>query len=87
MKTIEQFTNAELQAELKRREYQAIDLAKPQAVAKPDLTDLRQTCQAYIDAVAMRDYVDEDLPHYIFEAAMIALYGKDVFSWINRMKR
>lgn len=87
MKDIEQFSNAELLAELKRREYQAIDQAKPKAVADPDLSDLRQTCQAYIDAVAMRDYVDEDLPHWIFEAAMKAIYGKDVFNWINRVRK
>lgn len=79
---ITQFTNAELLAELKRREYQQIDTAKPKAVADPDLSDLRQTCQAYIDAVAMRDYVDEDLPHWIFEAALKALYGNNVFDWI-----
>lgn len=85
MKNIEQFTNAELQAELKRREYQ--DTAKPQAVADPDLSSLRETCKAYIDAVAMRDYVDEDLPEYIFEEAMEAICGKDVFNWINKMRK
>jgi hypothetical protein len=31
-------------------------------------------------------YVDEDLNHYLFEEVMTALYGKDVWKYINERR-
>jgi hypothetical protein len=63
---------------------------KPEMVAYSDFPHegLRSLCQSYIDELAKEEgYVDEDLEHYIFEAAMEACFGKDVWKWINaRMK-
>lgn len=39
--------------------------------------------EAYMDNVEAGDYIDEDSQHYLFEEVMIALYGPDVFKWIN----
>ena len=48
---------------------------------------LRRLCQEYIDQLAEDDYVDDDLEHYIFEAAMELAFGKGVWKWINARLR
>ena len=50
-----------------------------------DLTDLKDTCQGYIDFIDNdKEYSeDNDYSDYIFECAIIALFGKDAFEWIN----
>ena len=58
-------------------------MKKPIIVETPDLFALRKICQEYIDAVATREYVDEDLSHYIFECALSTFFGKDVWNFVN----
>ena len=49
-----------------------------------DLTSLRAECQEYIDSIADGSYhEDNDTAHYIFESALKAIYGKDIFNYIN----
>jgi hypothetical protein len=49
-----------------------------------DLTMLRAECQEYIDSIADGSYhEDSDIEHYLFEAALEAIYGKDIFNYIN----
>ena len=79
MKNLEQFSTDELEEELRRREEEE----KPKQIAAPDLTKLRKICQEYIDSLARDKYVDGDLDHYIFEAAMETVFGKNVWDWIN----
>lgn len=81
---IEKFTDEQLKDELERRQKKVIESGKPVQLDIPDLTDLRNACQEYIDDIAINhNRVDEDWPHWIYEAAMIALYGENVFRWIN----
>lgn len=68
-------------AEIERRKREA---GKPEMVKDPDLTDLKNVIQGYIDYVASDDYCDDnDYADYIFEAAVMAFFGNDVFKWIN----
>jgi len=70
----------ELEQELERR---AIESA-PRPLANPDLRILRETCQAHIDSIAAGTFhEDDDDQHYIFEEAIEALYGKDIWDWIQ----
>lgn len=39
--------------------------------------------EEYMNDVESGNYVDEDMQHYLFEEVMKALYGDDVFKWIN----
>jgi hypothetical protein len=50
----------------------------------PDITRLQKVVMEYMRQVVSDDYVDEDLSHYIFEEAMMAFYGRDVWKYINK---
>lgn len=51
---------------------------------KLDLSSLRSTCEEYIDIVVNDKYGREDAQHYIYEEAMKAIYGKNIFDFINK---
>ena len=53
-------------------------IAKPEPVLNPDFSTLISYCKQHIDSPNM-----EDNPYYIYEVAMIAIYGKDVFKYLN----
>lgn len=75
------YSDAELQAELKRRERNS-EVAIPQILDDPDTDALLQLLDQHLQDIA-RDSADEDMPHYIYEAALEAWYGKDVWRFIN----
>jgi hypothetical protein len=50
----------------------------------PDITRLQKVVMEYMRQVVSDDSVDEDLSHYIFEEAMMAFYGRDVWKYINK---
>lgn len=59
-------------------------MEKPKQIEMPDFEDLRGICQEYIDFVDSEVYhEDSDYRYYIFEAAIMACFGKDAFEWIN----
>lgn len=49
-----------------------------------DLKMLRSCCEGYIDMVVNDKYGQEDAKHYIYEEAIKAMYGKDIFNFINK---
>lgn len=73
-------TDEELELELERRKKSN---TRPVLNENADLTALKATCQSVIDDVVNGNYhEDNDDKYYIYEAAMIAFFGKDVFKWI-----
>jgi hypothetical protein len=50
----------------------------------PDIARLQKVVMEYMRQVVSDDSVDEDLSHYIFEEAMMAFYGRDVWKYINK---
>lgn len=57
---------------------------KPTALPNPDFAELLEQCQKYIDFMASDEYYsDNDYAHYIYEATIEAVYGPDVWKWIN----
>ena len=57
---------------------------KPTQLDVVDLTKLRICCQDYIDFVSSDKYhCDNDFDYYIFEEALIAIFGDDVFDFTN----
>lgn len=61
-------------------------MSKPQQLDNIDLKPLQDLCQSYIDFVASGQYhEDNDFKSYIFETAIIAYFGPDVFeTFINK---
>lgn len=80
MMDIKQFSKKELEDELKRRKNE--EGRKPEQLQNPDLTDLREVTSNYIDSI-LNQTVDDDLEHYIFETAMEAIYGEDIFERVG----
>ena len=59
---------------------------RPDIIESPDLSQLRETVIEYMDAVESVEsggYIDEDFVHYVFEEAVGAFYGKDVWKYVN----
>ena len=80
MINLSEFTEDELVAEIKRRRWGD----KPPMLQHTDFNKLVETCQKYINYVDSDDYhEDNDWSHYIYEAVIETLYGKDVWKWIN----
>jgi 8-oxo-dGTP diphosphatase len=66
-------------------EYETPYSNKPNMLTEFDLTDLKKVCQKYIDFIYSDEYYeDNDYSHYIFESAMITLFGKDIFKILNK---
>lgn len=65
-----------LEKEVERRELQA----RPKPISDPDFTKLINACVEFIDDLAAKR---SDTEHWIFEAAMVAVFGEEVWEWIN----
>jgi hypothetical protein len=60
-------------------------MPKPKVLEDMDLDHLIEQCQEYIDFIDSDEYhEDGNDAHYIFEAAMMAVFGNDVFKWVNK---
>jgi len=55
---------------------------RPMPIDNPKLDNLKALCEEYLDEVERGDE-DTDTKHYLFEAAMEAFYGKEVWEYIN----
>jgi hypothetical protein len=49
-----------------------------------DYSKVKKECEVHIQEIA-DGKVDTDAEHWIYEAAMEAVYGKDVWNWVNKM--
>ena len=71
----------DLKAELERRERTS---DRPAPLENPDFSRLLKTCEAVMNDYE-RDGRSKDNGHYIYEEAMQAVYGDNVFEWINQV--
>lgn len=55
----------------------------PQPLTGIHFTDVIKLAKQHIQDIASND-MDEDMPHYIYEGVMIAIYGKDIWNWVNK---
>ena len=79
---IQTYTDEQLQAELDRRKRERQVQERPRQRTVINLTRLRKHCQNHIDALATGDAREDD-ERCIYEVAMITVFGKSVFDWIN----
>lgn len=79
------YSDEELEEEMNRRVKEKEAAAIPQQLSSPDLGQLSACCLNYITEIAEGNtHEDDDDTHYIFEEAMKALYGENIFDWINK---
>ena len=76
-----------LRRELERRAQARITPFRPPVLKSSDFTELRKLCADYLTEAEHGVIADTDTPHYIFEAAMEAIYGKDVFRYVNALSK
>lgn len=74
-----------LEAELQRRKDAA--LQRPEPVPTPDWSVVHQAIVGAVLELDEEGFVDEDLDHAVFEAALEAVYGPDVWHWWNAKRQ
>jgi len=80
---LETYTDEQLQVELSRRKHQAGAGEKPTQLQLVNMVALRSACQSQLDYIEEHGQHVKDGDAYIYETAMIAVFGSDVFRWIN----
>jgi hypothetical protein len=73
----------EMEAEIERRRRKEELESRPKLRESPDFSKLITECSSVLDQIAEDHYMDEDSKEYIYEAAMAAIFGPDVWKWIN----
>lgn len=79
-------TDDEIKSELERRKLKS-EIPAPEPLTEPNWLPLFKMAIDYIDQLDKQGWVDDDLEHYIFESAMEAVYGEDVWNFINSRTR
>ncbi len=76
---IKDFNIEELEAEIKRQKRAKV----PSAIKNPVMTEkLISGCKEYVELIAQKRSAHES-EHWIFEAAVEAVFGENVWKWIN----
>lgn len=55
----------------------------PEPLPGIHFTDVIKIAKQHIQDIANND-IDDDMPHYIYEGVMEAIYGKKIWGWINK---
>lgn len=76
-------TDEQLEREIERRKSIREKEERPKPLKNPDLSKLIKVCEERIKECEDGEGEDSDTPHYIYESAMQAIYGDDVFKWLN----
>ena len=79
MMDLRYISTEELEQELERRRSLP---PKPRPLISPNFSELVRACSDYIDILEKQGETS-DSQHFIFEEAMNAVYGEDVWDWIN----
>lgn len=87
MNNLQNLSDDVLKAELERRVKIAKENNKPKPLTVIDLKPLSEVCRQYIDDLDHNGWADEDYTHFIYETAVETIYGKDIWDWINSVKR
>ena len=58
-------------------------LQTPSMFPEEQFARVMAIAEGYMNDVEDGNYIDEDTTHYLFEEVLKALYGDDVFKWIN----
>lgn len=60
-------------------------MEKPKRLEQINLDSLQNICQEYIDFIDndKKYHDDNDYIHYIFEEALMTIFGKEVWTFVN----
>lgn len=79
------FSNSDLEYEIARREREAqlIKDSVPNMLIPMDFVPVINTCQECIEHIAKHRRDLKDSEHWVYESAMEAVYGHDIWKYIN----
>ena len=80
---LKEITDEELQAELDKRKAERDEKAKPQPIAEPDWSRARATVVNHVEDVLRGVQEGKDIEHYIYEQALEAVYGVNIWYTLN----
>lgn len=80
---LDNYSTDKLQEEITRRLKAVINDSKPQQLPSKNFDNLIAMCQDYLDQATDKGWIDDELKQYIFESAMNAVFGNDVWAFIN----
>jgi hypothetical protein len=61
-----------------------INGTRPKPIENPDLTELIKVCEGHFNTLDKGEGGDDnDDDHYIYEEALKAIYGENVFDYVN----
>ena len=80
---LKRMTDEALQAELDRRKAKRDEKAKPQPVANPDWSRMREMAVNHVEDVLRRKGKDRDDEHYIYEQVLATVCGTDSWDTLN----
>lgn len=83
---MDQYTDADLMNELSRRQGESQRVKRPTPIVEPDWTLVEKLVRDHLQQIEA-DEEDEDMPHYILEAAMTAVWGRGVWDYIRDVRR
>lgn len=83
-KLLKNVSDADLEKELERR--RTVVSKAPTPLDNPDFTKLRAMVIAGVDETVKDQHEDDDFEHYVYEAAMEAVFGKGFWEWRNKQK-
>lgn len=74
-------------AEIEKQISEFNKLNKPEPVKNPNFNNLIEQCVDYIDQIEEHEWIDSDWSHYVTEEALKAVFGKDIYEWINKKRK
>ena len=87
MPDLSHISDADLQAEPGRREQARKDANKPQMLDNPDFSKVIAYCKDYMDAFNQTGRSSDTIALDIFVASLKAVFGENVYEWIDRAKQ
>lgn len=85
MTQLSMFTDLDLLEELERRRQEK--KPKPEPLQTHSWATVEGLCEQYVNDLDEKGWVDDDLKHYIFEAAITAVFGHTVWEWIREKQQ
>ena len=84
MDDLQKYTDDDLTAEIERRKQARLQAEEPKPLDVQDGSALTQMCIDHVKEVWAWGWHESDWTHYIYEAALEAVFGKDIFDRLNR---
>lgn len=86
MTDINKLSIEELEAELKKRKEKSDLDSIPKPLENIDIDAIKKIAQDELEHITKSGQNSKDIEHWMYEAVMESVYGKDIFNYINSRK-